>query len=139
MARKAANANPASGKSKDNDDPQATKPKFPYTTKPGSLRKLLKEIPNRPKPPKFDMTMLRSWGFSDSNDHSTLRVLKAVNLLGPSNEPTELYSRFMDLTGGARVLGPEIKRVYQPLFSASLAPYDESYEKLKNLFNIHSG
>jgi hypothetical protein len=116
-----------------------TEPKFPYTTKPASLRRLLKEIPQKPKPPKFDMTLLKSWGFNDQNDHSMLRVLKSVNLLDSKNEPTELYTQFMNLEGGARALGPEIKRVYAPLFQASHTPYSESNDRLQNLFNIHSG
>ena len=132
------NAKPAAapGKSRTVAD---TEPKFPYTTKPASLRRLLKEIPQKPKPPKFDMTLLKSWGFSDQNDHSMLRVLKSVNLLDSKNEPTELYSRFMNLEGGARALGPEIKRVYAPLFQASHTPYNETNDRLQNLFNIHSG
>lgn len=116
-----------------------TTPRFPYTAKPSSLRRLLKEIPKKPRPPKFDRDLLRSWGFSDANDHSMLRVLKAVNLLNDKSEPTDVYSQFMDMDEGARVLGPEIRRVYGPLFLASHAPYDESNEKLQNLFNIHSG
>src|SRR5713226_7154194 len=83
-----------------------SRPKFPYTTKPASLRRLLKEIPKKPKPQKFDMGLLRSWGFSDANDYSMLRVLKAVNLLNDKNEPTELYTRFMNLDEGAKILGP---------------------------------
>lgn len=116
-----------------------TEPRFPYTTKPASLRRLLKEIPQKPKPPKFDMTLLKSWGFSDQNDHSMLRVLKSVNLLDSKNEPTDLYSKFMNLEGGARILGPEVKRVYEPLFQASHTPYNETNDRLQNLFNIHSG
>jgi Family of unknown function (DUF5343) len=116
-----------------------TKPKFPYTNKPGILRKFLKEIPKRPKPPKFDMDMLRTWGFRDTNDYTILRVLKAVRLLNEKNEPTDFYSRFMDMTDGARALGPEIERVYEPLFQASHEPYNEGNEKLRNWFNIHSG
>lgn len=116
-----------------------TQPKFPYTTKPASLRRLLKEIPKKPRPPKFDTDLLKSWGFSDANDYSMLRVLKAVNLLNDKNEPTELYGRFMSIDGGAAVLGPEIKRVFAPMFQASHTPYNESTEKLQNLFNIHSG
>lgn len=116
-----------------------TQPKFPYTTKPASLRRLLKEIPKKPRPPRFDKSLLKSWGFTDANDYSMLRVLKAVNLLNDKNEPTELYGRFMSLDGGAVLLGPEIKRVYAPMFQASHTPYTESADKLKNLFNIHSG
>lgn len=117
----------------------ATEPKFPYTTKPSSLRRLLQEIPKKPKPPKFDMTLLRSWGYSDANDYSMVRVLKAVGLLNSNNEPTDLYSRYMDLNGGAAALAEPIKRIYEPLFIASHSPYKESNEKLQNQFNIHSG
>jgi hypothetical protein len=114
-------------------------PAFPYTTKPASLRRFLKEVPKRPKPTKFDRSLLKSWGFSDSNDLTMLRVLRAVGLVNDKNEPTELYSRFMMLDDGAKALAPEIRRVYGPLFQASHKPYDESNEKLRNLFNIHSG
>lgn len=113
--------------------------KFPYTTKPASLRRLLKEIPKKPKPSRFDRDLLRSWSFGDTNDQTMLRVLKAVTLLNDRNEPTDLYSRFMSLDDGAKALGPEVKRVYAPLFEASLSPFQESNERLKNLFNIHSG
>lgn len=128
MAKKAKNKSPS-------DASRA----FPYTNKPGSLRRFLKQIPERPKPQKFDQTMLHSWGFKDGNDYSILRVLKAVNLLNSQNEPTDVYSRFMDAADGARALGPEIERVYKPLFEASHEPYKENNERLKNLFNIHSG
>jgi hypothetical protein len=113
--------------------------KFPYTTKPASLRRLLKEIPKKPKPSKFDKDLLRSWGFGDTNDLTMIRVLKAVQLLNDRNEPTDLYSRFMNMNDGAKALGPEVKRVYAPLFEASLSPFQEGNDKLQNLFNIHSG
>lgn len=116
-----------------------TEPKFPYTTKPGSLRRLLQEIPKKPKPPKYDITLLRSWGYKDANDHSVIRVMKAVGLLNDSNEPTELYTQFMLLQGGAAALAAPIRKVYAPLFTASHEPYKESADTLRNLFNIHSG
>ena len=62
-----------------------------------------------------------------------------MNLLNDKNEPTELYGRFMSIDGGAALLGPEIRRVYAPMFQASHTPYSENTEKLQNLFNIHSG
>jgi Family of unknown function (DUF5343) len=118
---------------------KSTEAKFPYTTKPGSLRRLLKNIPGKPKPAKFDIDLLRSWDFKDANDHSMLRVLKAVRLLNDKNEPTEIYTQFMNLDGGPGVLGAELKRLYASMFTASHTPYNEPAEKLQNLFNIHSG
>jgi hypothetical protein len=117
----------------------ATEAKFPYTNKPASLRKMLKAIPSRPKPTKVNEGLLKSWEFRDTNDRSIIRVLKAVRLLNGSNEPTDVYTKFMDLVGGPPVLGAEIKKIYAPLFTASHTPFNESPEKLRNLFNIHSG
>jgi len=68
-----------------------------------------------------------------------LRVLRALNFLNDRNEPTDTYAAFMNLGEGGKALGPEIKKIYAPFFQASHAPYNESNEKLKNLFNIHSG
>ena len=45
----------------------------------------------------------------------------------------------MNLGDGAKYLGPEVQRVYAPLFQASHTAFSESTEKLQNLFNIHSG
>lgn len=116
-----------------------TAPKFPYTNKPGSLRRFLKEIPKKPRPNKFDSGLLKSWGFTDSNDYSLLRVAKAIGLLNDSNEPTETYVAFMRMGDGAKALTPKIRAVYAPLFQASHTPFNENTETLKNLFNIHSG
>jgi len=118
---------------------ETTEPKFPYTTKPSSLRRLLQDIPKKPKPPKFDTGLLKSWGFKDTNDYTMLRVLKTVGLLDSVNQPTELYSRYMQVDGGATALADPIKRTYEPLFHASHTPYKEASDKLQNLFNIHSG
>ncbi len=117
----------------------ATEPKFPYTTKPSSLRRLLQEIPKKPKPPKFDRALLKSWGFADTNDATILRVLKAVGLLNTNNEPTELYTQYMRIGIGAAALAEPIKKLYEPLFNASHTPYKEETAQLQNLFNIHSG
>jgi len=116
-----------------------SEPRFPYTTKPASLRKLLQEIPKKPKPPKYDRELLQGWGFKDANDHSMIRVLKAIGMLSSTNEPTDIYTQFMHLQSGATALAPKLKEVYEPLFHASHEPWKESPENLQNLFHIHSG
>jgi hypothetical protein len=116
-----------------------SEPIFPYTNKPASLRKFLQLIPQKPRPSKVDKTLMQSWGFRDTNDLSILRVLKAIGLLSQSNEPTPLYTNFMSLNGGAAALAQPVKDLYSSLFGATHAPYKETADSLKNLFNIHSG
>lgn len=119
---------------------QTSEPKFPYTTEPKALRRLLSEIPKRPKPPKISMEILKSWSVSNNNNARTaINVLKKLGLVGPSGEPTPTYTAFMDKGKGPTVLGNVVKETYKALFDASHAPQKESDEQLKSLFNIHSG
>lgn len=115
-------------------------PKFPYTNEPRALRRLLAEIPKRPRPPKINMDTLKAWGVSNSNNAVTaIRVLKQIGLLGSSGEPMSTYADFMKTGTGPSVLAEHIKTTYRVLFENSLAPQDESEEELRNLFHIHSG
>lgn len=46
----------------------STKPVFPYSTRPNSLRKFLETVPKKPKPTKVNVETLRAWGLKDTND-----------------------------------------------------------------------
>jgi Family of unknown function (DUF5343) len=118
----------------------SVEPKFPYTTEPKTLRRLLTEIPKRPKPPKVTMDTLKAWNVSNNNNARTaINVLKKIGLLGQGGEPTSIYAEFMKKDTGPPVLAERIKDVYKVLFDNSLAPQNDTDEDLKNLFNIHSG
>lgn len=115
-------------------------PKFPYTTEPKSLRRLLAEIPKRPKPIRINMDTIKSWGVSNNNNAVTaIRVLKAIGFLGAAGEPTPAYVDFMKTGTGPAVLADHVRTMYKDLFANSLAPQDEPEDGLRNLFNIHSG
>lgn len=112
---------------------------FPYTTRPGSLRRFLTEVPNRPRPTRINKDLLASWGLRSNEDYSIVRVLKAVGLVNDNNEPSDNYTAFMRAGTGPAVLAALIRRIYAPLFEASHQPHRETTESLQNLFNIHSG
>jgi hypothetical protein len=124
---------------KTKDESEQSEARFPYTNKPGSLRKFLTMIPQRPKPTSINKTTLQSWGFKDGNDYSIIRVLKTVGLVGADNAPTPDYTVFMHKGTGPAHLGEMVKKLYAPLFEASHTPHQESNDNLENLFNIHSG
>ncbi len=114
-------------------------PKFPYSTQPKALRRLLAEIPKRPRPTKLSLATLKAWNVSSTNDASPINVLKKVGLIGSGGEPTNLYVDFMKTGTGPAVLGERIKDVYKALFENCHAPQSESDDELKKLFHIHSG
>jgi hypothetical protein len=115
-------------------------PVFPYTSEPGALRRLLKEIPNRPKPPKMTRETLKSWNVSSSNNSGTvISVLKRIGLLNDGGTPTDAYAEFMKASNGSAVLAAKVRETYRVLFENSNAPQSESPENLKSMFNIHTG
>lgn len=115
-------------------------PVFPYTTEPKALRRLLSEIPKRPKPPKLDLAKLKSWDVSKNNNARTaINVLKKIGLVNDGGMPTDNYIEFMKTGTGPGVLANRLRDVYRPLFEATHAPQNESDEELKKLFHIHTG
>ncbi len=122
-------------KEKDN----SSEPKYPYTVAPKTLRNFLELVPGKPKPPKVTTSTLKTWGFKSGNDASILRVLKDINLLSSSGEPTQDYADYMKNVTGAAVLGKLIKSCYQTLFQNITNPEKASNDELRNFFNINSG
>lgn len=115
-------------------------PAFPYTTEPKALRRLMSEIPKRPKPPKLDLAKLQAWDVSKNNNARTaINVLKKIGLLNESGVPAESYVEFMKTGAGPGVLASRLREVYRPLFESAHAPQSESDDELKKLFHIHSG
>jgi hypothetical protein len=114
-------------------------PKYPYTTTPAALRRLLQEIPKRPKPGKVTLDVLKTWKATGSNDASPISVLKKLGLVGTSGEPLQGYTDFMQPPPtGPRSLGARIKEQYKELFETSHEPHKNPSE-LRTFFNIHSG
>jgi hypothetical protein len=113
--------------------------KYPYTLTPAALRRFLDQIPTKPKPEKVNATTLKAWGFKNSNDHSILRVLKSLELLSSSGEPTVNYVEYMSPDKGPAALGRQIRKVYGTLFSHVSNPGSANQEELKNFFNTYGG
>lgn len=116
-----------------------TKPKFPYSNKPNSLRTFLGLVPEKPRPAKINADTLKAWGLRDTNDQSIIRVLKALGFVGSNNEPTNSYTEFMSPEGGPVVLAAAIRKVWAPLFEHSHEPHRDDDTTLRNYFHIHSG
>ena len=116
-----------------------TQPKYPYTTSPAALRRLLQEIPKRPKPGKVTLDLIKTWDVTGSNDATPLGVLKKIGLLTSTGEPTQAYADFMLAPpAGPRALGARIREQYKDLFETSHEPQKNATE-LRTFFNINSG
>lgn len=113
---------------------------FPYADLPSVVRRILAEIPKRPKPPKLNEETVGGWGLpTGGNTKSAIRVLKKIGLVSDSGEPLDTYAAFMTKGTGPKVLAGLIRQHYRKLFDASHSPQTDDNEALQSLFNIHSG
>jgi len=116
-----------------------TQPKYPYTTRPAALRKLLKAIPEKPKPGKLTLATLKTWNVISTNDATPLGVLKKLGMVGSSGEPLNGYADFMKAPpAGPRSLGTMIKEHYKDVFESSHEPHKDT-QALRQFFNINAG
>ena len=116
-----------------------SKPKYPYTSSPGDLKRLLKLITAKPKPPKLVTSTANTWGIKNTGVGTTIRVLKEIGLIDSSGVPTADYVTYMTPGIGGSALGQKIKERYKELFDHQTEPQNATNDELKNFFNIHSG
>src|SRR5689334_17028067 len=93
----------------------AEEKKFPYTTVPNNLRKLLNTIPTIGQPPKATQRWLESIGFSGGNNRSLLPVLRHIGVIGSSGEPTEYWTALR--SGDKAKFADAVRKGYAELFT----------------------
>jgi hypothetical protein len=123
---------------KDTDDGAGGSPVYPYTPRPGALRKLLQTIPTKGKPAKITIRVLQTWGVLTGNDASPLAVAKKIGLVDPSGVPTPEYEQYMGENGGD-ALGKLVRATYPKFFESYATPNDATEEETRRFFRINGG
>ncbi|NLI74732.1 MAG: DUF5343 domain-containing protein [Euryarchaeota archaeon] len=89
---------------------------YPYTTVNGKIVPLFNKIRESGVPAKVDKKWLESVGFTASNDHTLLRVVRYIGFVDKSGTPTEIWHQYRG-TEYAQVLGDAIRKSYAGLFA----------------------
>ena len=111
---------------------------IPYTTVPGTLKKLLQKIREVKKPDNATYNWLSSIGFKSTNAKSTIRVLKHIDFLDKSGVPTERWNQYRD-SHYQQVLGSAIRDGYAELYSTFPSPHELIDQELWHYFSSKSG
>lgn len=90
--------------------------RVPYTASTGKLQSLLERIPKTSVPPKVDQKWLSQLGFSSSNDHRMIPILRYIGFVNSSGVPTDAWKDYRVREPGT-VLARGIREGYSELFS----------------------
>src|SRR5262245_43709867 len=90
---------------------------YPYIISNNKIEPILHQIRKARKPPRFTLSLLRTWGFTASNDRAILPLLKELGFLTENGTPTEYYDLLRDPKNWQLVLGDRVQELYAELFS----------------------
>jgi hypothetical protein len=107
---------------------------FPYTQVTGKLKSLFQKIQQVGKPDTVDKKWLASIGLKSSNDPSLIPVLRVIDFIDQSNNPTERWTRYRDKSQARKVLAEGILIGYAELFQTYPDAYRRSDDELKAFF-----
>lgn len=104
-----------------------------YVVAHGRLSKFLQAIQGAGVPDRVTVELLKSFGFSSSNDRGIIRVMKAIGFLDSHGSPTSLYKRYRDKTMGRRVLAEALRTAYSDLFLVNTKANELAADKLRGI------
>ena len=103
-----------------------TEPKFPYVNNTNSLRQFLKDVPNKPKPPKLTYNVLESWGYTSTNVtvvESHARCMTTLKTTGTILIATTLSFLFTTRIRTFRIWNAFVNKSKRNEFMAELVEY----------------
>ena len=110
--------------------------KYPITTRPEDVTKLLQKIQTVEIPPnkKIDVSYIKSLKFSLNSSESLLDILKKLGFINEKDEPSIIWSTYIRDENRGSILASAIKKAYPELFDLIFCPYLEGDETLTEFF-----
>lgn len=110
--------------------------KFPYTTVPNNLRKLLQKLPTLGSPPQASQKWLESIGFTGGNNKSILPVLRQLEVIDSSGKPGPYWAALR--SGDKATFADALRKGYPGLFTTYTDAHKQDASTLTAFFRTHT-
>jgi hypothetical protein len=104
----------------------------------GQIGKFLDAIREGQAPDKFTRQYLKDLGFTSSNHHALIPLLKGLGFLTSDGTPTQRYRDYLDRSRSRRVLGEALREAYSDIFTIRANPKREDKEVVEGKFRSAS-
>lgn len=112
---------------------------YPYMLVNNKISTILERIRSAAKPDKVTQNLLKSWGFSSTNDRAIISVLKRLDFLTEDGVPNSNYDSLRDASKWKETLGQQIKILYKDLFLIDEKINISSEQEIKGAISRVSG
>ena len=93
---------------------------YPYMMSNNKIAPIIEKIQQAARPPKFTIEVLRSLGFTSTNDRAFIPLAKKLGFLADDGTPTALYAQLKDKTTTKTILATQIKALYSELYAINV-------------------
>lgn len=93
-----------------------------YVQTYGQLGDVFKRLSEGQAPDKLTRQYLKDLGFTSTNFHAVIPLLKALGFLAPDGSPTARYHAYRDHSQSRAVLGQALREAYSDLFTIKSHP-----------------
>lgn len=104
---------------------------YPYMLSNNKIAPIISKIQQAARPPKFTIEVLRSLGFTSTNDRAFIPLAKKLGFLADDGTPTVLYDQLKDKTTAKTVLATQIKSLYSELYAINVEIHKASDAEVK--------
>jgi hypothetical protein len=105
-----------------------------YTIAVGRLPDLFTKIRDGQAPTQFNRQLLKDWGFTSSNDHAMISLLKELGFLSPDGKPTTRYQDYRDHSRSMAVMADAIRDAYGDIFLIKEHPTEADRAAIQGKF-----
>lgn len=90
---------------------------YPYMISNNKIGPIITKIQQAARPAKFTIEVLRTLGFTSTNDRAFIPLFKKLGFLLDDGTPSALYDQLKDATSTSTILGVQIKSLYADLYA----------------------
>ena len=90
---------------------------YPYMLSNNKISPIITKIQQAARPAKFTIEVLRTLGFTSTNDRAFIPLFKKLGFLLDDGTPSSLYDQLKDATSTKTILGAQIKALYADLYA----------------------
>lgn len=112
---------------------------YPYMISNNKIGPIIAKIQQAARPTKFTIEVLRTLGFTSTNDRAFIPLLKKLGFLLDDGTPSALYDQLKDATSTSTILGVQIKSLYADLYAINTEIHKAPEAEIKGAISRVTG
>lgn len=112
---------------------------YPYMISNNKISQIIEKIQQAARPKKFTIEVLRSLGFTSTNDRAFIPLAKKLGFLADDGTPTALYDQLRDKNATKLILAAQIKSLYSELYAINVEIHNASEMEIKGAIGRVTG